>query len=86
MNLCCGYCPSGQVVETLYHDVLVEEASEFLKTKGLSEERRKAALDEMLMLLADRFDTLSFPTSPVSGDRSFMYVPSLGYFVPYWQS
>jgi hypothetical protein len=66
--------------------VLIDLADEFLKDRGLSEEKRKAVLEEMLGLLATRYDRLYIPEDPFAGSTSFMYVPSLGYFVPCWHS
>jgi hypothetical protein len=72
-------------VDTESHDVLVQEADQFLTARGLSAERRKAVIDEMWAMKHGRFDSLSLPANPAVAGPSYMYVPSLGYFVPYWQ-
>jgi hypothetical protein len=65
-------------------DALVRQADEFLKGKGLSDKQRGAVIEEMLTLHTGRFDSLVLPEDPVVGGNVFMYVPSLGYFVPYY--
>jgi hypothetical protein len=76
---------SNHPVDRHSHAVLVQEAGPFLREQGLSAERRKDVIDEMLAMRAGRFDSLSLPPDPIVAGPSYMYVPSLGYFVPYWQ-
>lgn len=59
-------------------------ADEFLAQKNLNAAQRAKAISEMKNLLRQGFVTVAVPISPVQGDASFMFVPSLGYFVPYW--
>jgi hypothetical protein len=50
----------------------------------MSEDRRDVVIHEMQLLISGRFDRLYMPANPLTEESSFMYVPSLGYFVPYW--
>jgi hypothetical protein len=74
----------NEVVQTWQRDALVHQATEFLERKPMSEERRAVVIHEMQLLLSGRFDRLYMPANPLTEESSFMYVPSLGYFVPYW--
>lgn len=74
----------NEIKQTWQRDALVQQATEFLKRKPMSEERRAVAIEEMQLLFSGRFDSLYVPADPVGEESSFMYVPSLGYFVPYW--
>jgi len=58
-------------------------ASVFLKERGVSEEQTLEVLDEMLELRKKGFVTVVPPMTPNQDDALFMFVPSLGYFVPY---
>jgi hypothetical protein len=75
---------SNRPVETWEYDALVTLAGDFLRNKGLSAERSSAVIAEMSSMLAGRFDALYIPLDPAQEDSTFMYVPSVGYFVPYW--
>lgn len=59
-------------------------AEEFLIQKKLKPAQRTKVIAEMKELLEQGFVSLAVPISPVQDDSSFMYVPSLGYFVPFW--
>jgi hypothetical protein len=74
----------SEVVQTWQRDALVHQATEFLKRKPMSEDRRDVVIHEMQLLISGRFDRLYMPANPLTEESSFMYVPSLGYFVPYW--
>ena len=74
----------NEVVQKWQQDALVQQATEFLKRKPMSEERRAVVIHEMQLLLSGSFDRLYMPANPLTEEPSFMYVPSLGYFVPYW--
>ncbi len=63
---------------------LRSEASKFLRDRGASPAQQVAVIDEMLTLLAGRFDSLYLPLDPFSRQLTLMFVPSVGYFVPYW--
>jgi hypothetical protein len=76
---------SNQPVETWQHDELVRLGRDFLIRQGISEERHPAILDEMVVLLAGRFEKLYVPLDPVQEGTTFMYVPSMGVFIPYWR-
>ena len=58
-------------------------ASDFLKERGVSEEQTLQVLDEMLDLMKVGFVAVAPPMTPNQSGALFMYVPSLGYFVPY---
>ncbi len=58
-------------------------ASGFLKKKGASKVQIQKVLKEMFELRKSGFVVVVPPISPNQDDASFMYVPSLGYFVPY---
>jgi hypothetical protein len=75
---------AGHPVETWERDELVRLADKFSKERGLPSERRAALANEMLALRAGRFDSLYLPSDPVQEATTFMYVPSVSYFVPYW--
>jgi len=75
---------SRRPVESYEIDVLKIEAEAFLTDKGLTKRERASVIREMLKLLSTRFETLYLPASPFVGENRYMYVPSLGYFVPYW--
>lgn len=66
-------------------DSLNSEAGEFLKNKGLSESKRSAVIAEMESLMINgKYAEIWLVDSPVQQGSNFMYVPSLGYFVPFW--
>ena len=71
-------------VEKWEIDTLQILAGEFLEKKGLDQTNRSAVLTEMLSLLSSNYISFCPPYTPVQQDTCFMYVPSLGYFVPYW--
>lgn len=65
-------------------DTLHILADEFLEKKGLDQTKRSAVLTEMVNLLSSSYISFCPPYTPVQQDTCYMYVPSLGYFVPYW--
>ncbi|MGE5625605.1 MAG: hypothetical protein ACM3ZT_08665 [Bacillota bacterium] len=73
----------GMALPQWHVDAIKKRAGDFLKTKGLSEGDRADAVQEILQLLNQGGYAVF---SPVDGPRSegtvYMYVPSLGYFVP----
>ena len=72
-------------VEEWELDAMNTLATEFLRSKQLDSKRRARVLVEMEDLLRKGgYTSISVPISPVQDDSSLMYVPSLGYFVPYW--
>jgi hypothetical protein len=75
---------SSKPVEAWERDALVGVADDYLKGKGLSSERRAEVTEEMMKMLAGRFDSLYVPIDFVQEASNFMYVPSVGYFVPYY--
>ncbi len=58
-------------------------ASGFLSERGASKEEVQKVVKEMFELRKSGFVVVVPPISPYEDDASFMYVPSLGYFVPY---
>lgn len=78
---------SSQPVGKYQLDTLAELADEFLKERGMPDEKRAVVLGEMQSALTGRFDSLGLGAAhPVHGDTTvFMYVPSAGYFVPHWR-
>ena len=71
-------------VEEWEVDVLKLLAGEFLKKKRMNPSRRSAVIKEMLDLLPTQYLRFCPPLHPEQNDACYMYVPSLGYFVPYW--
>jgi hypothetical protein len=59
-------------------------ATEFLNRKGVPSDILTSALEEMIRLRSQSFTSFCPPQSPVQDDSCYMYVPKLGYFVPYW--
>lgn len=68
-------------VETLHN-----LADEFLKKKGLDEAKRAAIIKEMENMMAHGgYGEITLVDSPVSQGPLYMFVPSLGYFVPFYE-
>jgi hypothetical protein len=65
---------------------LLNNGTEKLTDDHLHKLLDAAVLGEMQSALAGRFDSFGlWAAHPVHGDTTaFMYVPSVGYFVPYW--
>jgi hypothetical protein len=77
---------SNQPVEDWQRDGLKQMADDFLTSRGVAPDQREAVIEEMLRLLGGRFDQLHILEHPLTGTPVYMYVPSLGYFVPYYKS
>lgn len=63
---------------------LESEASDYLQQKQVAPAQTRAVIAEMKGALANGFSMFLIPFSPVELDSNYMYVPSLNYFVPYW--
>ncbi len=59
-------------------------AGDYLEKQNLTPTQRGKAIEEMEHLLIQSYGQIILPKSPVEMDSSYMYVPTLGYFVPYW--
>jgi hypothetical protein len=74
----------GKSIEKWEIDTLKEMADNFLKKKGLDRAHRSAVLKEMINLFSGSYVSFCPPYTSVHQEACYMFVPSLGYFVPYW--
>lgn len=76
----------GKPVQDWQERSLQSLADVFLKQKGLNKPQRQAVIQEMHDLMErGGYGEFSPIRNPVSQGALYMYVPSLGYFVPFWE-
>ena len=78
------YVKRGATLEDWRLDALKKLASDFLKAKGLNADKSADAILEMEGLLSrGGYGSFIMPAGPSAQGLGYIFVPSLGYFVPY---
>lgn len=79
-----NYPENGPVYQPWRSGTLETIAKSYLREKSFSESQIQKIINEMAAELQTSYVSLNLPFTPVQGDAVYMFVPSLGYYVPYY--